>query len=390
MKKILINPFLMFGFTFLFVIFSFNLELSGLYKGVSSLSINLLFSIFIITSLIIGVIVNYSALNRCRFNYSLDFLKPHKTLSIAILMIGFVAECYNNGGVPLVMVLKGMPYDYTQFGIKTFHVFYMSYLSASTIVNYERFLKTKRKYFLIPAALGIMVTVLIMNRGATLLLVFPMFLMTLFEIKGRLKIRTLVLFFTVGITFIIMFGVLGDKRMLASGYQDENIIMKIGEASPIFEKLPSGFFWTYLYSTSPYANLLLQLKEGNVNQGYLDDYVAGVMLPDFVSKYTNPEVTSKYELFKITPELNVATGFSMALILSGIAGVIFLYLWLLFFNSIFIFINNNYYLLSVCANLSAINIFMCFNNMLIFSSCVLQLLLITIFARVKLGRYLVL
>lgn len=266
----------------------------------------------------------------------------------------------------------------------------MSYLSASTIVNYERFLKTKKKYFLISVLLGLLITILIMNRGATFLLVFPIFLMTLFEYKGHMKARTLFLFGLIAIFFIIIFGVLGDKRMLASGYQNENVIMEIGQASPVFEHLPSGFFWTYLYSTSPYANLMLQLKGGNINQGYIDDYIAGVMLPDFISKYTNPDLSIKYELLKITPELNVATGFSLALIISGLAGVSFLYIWLLLFNTVFIWINKHLYLLSVCATLTTINIFMCFNNMLIFSSCFLQLLMITLFARVKIGKYLIL
>lgn len=42
--------------------------------------------------------------------------------------------------------------------------------------------------------------------------------------------------------FIIGFGYIGDKRMIASGYKSDTAIMEIGQANDIFYSIPSGFF----------------------------------------------------------------------------------------------------------------------------------------------------
>lgn len=159
-----------------------------------------------------------------------------------VLIVGFFLECMNNRGIPLFVVFKGDAYDYTQFGIKTFHVFYMGYLSASVIINFERFLRSKCRYYLITPMLGIVITILIMNRGSTFLLLFPMGLMYLGMLRVKFRFKHLSLFVAALISIIILFGIMGDKRMLASGYDNENIIMEIGKADPLFEILPSGFF----------------------------------------------------------------------------------------------------------------------------------------------------
>lgn len=327
MKRMFVNPFLMFAATFLYVIIAFNFKLSGFYEGIEIKTLNILFFIFIIVSFFIGVIYNYTLLSKFNFYERFKFIYRYKSLSAFILVFGFLLECVNNGGVPLFMVFKGGAYDYTQFGIKTFHVFYMGYLSASVIVNFERFLRSRYKYYLITPIIGLAITILIMNRGATFLLLFPMGLMYLSMLRVRFGFKHLNIFIVGLLGIIFLFGILGDKRMLASGYQNENVIMDIGRADPFFKVLPTGFFWTYLYSTSPFANLNLQLNVANVDKGTLDDFIAGVILPDFISKYTDPTLLEHYDIAKITPELNVGTGFSAALVIFGFIGVIMLFFW---------------------------------------------------------------
>lgn len=390
MKTIFINPFLMFGFTFLFVMVTFNFKLSGLYISASSDVMNIVFLLLISLSLFIGCLYKTTTINRNKLIVASKSVSLNKSLASGILIFGFLAECLNNNGIPLLMVFRGESYDYTQFGIKTFHVFYMGYLSASAVVNYERYIHSKKRSFLIPPILSIIITLLIMNRGATFLIIFPMALMYISTLKVKFRIRHMFIVLSGIVMFIVLFGVLGDKRMQASGYDQENAIYEIGKADPIFTGLPSGFFWTYLYSTSPFANLLLQENYNNTDRGDVGDFISAAILPDFISKYTNPDLPNKYALDKITPELNVATGFSQALIIYGVTGVILLFMWFLFVNAFFIKLNQHAYLISTCATLSSMAIFMSFNNMMIFSSCVIQLIFVTLLTRFKINKAFVL
>jgi len=389
MKKMLINPFLMFGLTFLSVLFFYQLGLSGLYfKDEGSVTVFLMV-IFAIISMAIGFVFHPLSrffIERKLINFSLKYKKNY---SLYILLIGFALECLNNGGIPLLMVLKGQVYDYTQFGIKTFHVFYMGYLSAAAVINIERYAYTKDKKYLKIPAVAILVTILILNRGATLLIVFPMGLMLIALMRSKLTFRHIFLTFIAIIAFIIMFGVLGDKRMSSSGYDDPKAILQIGEADPVFNVLPSGFFWTYLYATSPMANLIHQESVANLSMGTVDDFLAATIYPDFVSKYTDAELSEKYDLKKITPELNVGTGFSMAFIIMGFAGGWFLFLWFILITAFFMYANRYTYFSSACATLTSMAIFMSFNNMLVFSSCVLQLIFVTVLTRFRFNNTLI-
>ncbi|WP_312193289.1 hypothetical protein [Sphingobacterium sp.] len=383
MRKILINPFFMFGMTFLSVLCFYQLGLSGLYSKDNGSVTAFLIVIFSIISISMGLIFHplssfflKSRVSNFKVNYK-------KNLSGYILLIGFALECINNGGIPLLMVLRGNLYDYTQFGIKTFHVFYMGYLSAAAVINIERYVYTKDKKYLKIPLLSILITILILNRGATFLIVFPMGLMFIALMRSKIKIRHMFLTFLAVIGCIVMFGVLGDKRMSSSGYDDSNAIFSIGEANPVFENLPSGFFWTYLYATSPMANLIHQESVDNLSMGAVDDFLAAAIYPDFVSKYTDADLAEKYDLKKITPELNVGTGFSMAFIIMGFIGGWLLFIWFILITAIFLYANRYTYFASACATLTSMAIFMSFNNMLIFSSCVLQLIFVTLFTRFR-------
>lgn len=389
MRKILINPFLMFGLTFLYVFVSFNMGLSDLYLKTYDYSLNLIFTCYIIICLFLGYIYHLTLLSRNNKLFHASEVISKRTLSNLVLIFGFILECANNGGIPLFLVLKGAAYDYTQFGIKTFHVFYMGYLSASAIINFERYLLSNNKTYLIAPVLAILITILILNRGALLLILFPIFLMYIASLQVRIKIKHFTFICAILITVIVGFGILGDKRLISSGYEEQDAILKIGEASPLFENVPTGFFWVYLYSTSPYANLMLQANQGNINQGDIGDFLATSIYPDFISKYTNPNLGDRFFLAKITPELNVGTAFCMPLITLGILGLVLYFIWFLVFNVLFIHLNKNGYLLSTAATLTSISIFLSFNNMLTFSSCVLQILFITVFSRLRFGHRMV-
>lgn len=384
MMLFFINPFLVFSFTFLSAIFLYELKLSDLYiTGFSDIVFYFLIISFV--SFLIGLIYHFSIFRKNSFlsySYKNTYLKDY---SFYILLLGFILECVDNQSIPIVAIFSGQEYDYTQFGIKTFHVFYMAYLSASAVVNMQRFLFSKNKRFLKTPILAIFITILMVNRGAMILLLLPMILMSVVMFRGRLKPIHIVFFAFLWLFIVLVFGYLGDKRLQASGYEDPQAIFNIGKADEVFFYVPSGFFWTYLYSTSPLANLALQ-SEDNISRGEFGDLLVVSVYPDFISKYTNPDIFQHYDFEKITPELNVGTGFMASYIVLGVHGVIFLFFWFFILNSFFIYFRPRAYSISICTTLASISSLMIFSNMLIFSSCFLQLIFIMYLTRFRIGK----
>jgi len=389
MMLFFINPFMMFSFSFIGVIILYKLKLSDLYEIHSDNYIVACLLVMSIISFAIGIIYHRSVFRRnahSGFSHSKIYLKDY---SFYILILGFILECINNQSIPIVTILRGQQYDYTQFGIKTFHVFYMAYLSASAIVHMERFFYSKDKRFLKTPITAILITILIVNRGATILILLPMTLMSLTMLKEQLKARHVGICMSALLLAVLVFGFLGDKRLQASGYEDSQAIYDIGKANPVFIDLPSGFFWTYLYTTSPLANLALQSNE-DLFRGDFSDLLVVSIYPDFISKYTNHDIFKTYDFEKITPELNVGTGFITSYIVFGVYGVVFLFFWYLAVNSLCIYFRPRKYSISLYATLASISSLMIFNNMFIFSSCFLQLTFIMFMTRFRVGKLLLL
>ncbi|MHA7847600.1 oligosaccharide repeat unit polymerase [Serratia sp. D1N4] len=388
MKKTFLNPMYLFGFSFLLAIFLYEAQLSGLYKNGSRL-ITIVMVFICIVSIVIGFFFNgmfngKSIRNREEFDRD-KIMWPNALF----VVIGFAIECAASGLIPLLVVIQGYNYEYRDFGIKTFHVFYMSYTSAFSIICFNRYLDSKNKKLLIYAMLGVLVSILIVSRGATMLLVLPMTLMYFAKRNSSRKVKlkskiAIIVFFISG---IILFGFLGDKRMVASGYTSEDAIMDIGIANDAFRRAPSGFFWVYLYASSPYGTLAAQERFDNVNKGTIKDFVIGSIIPDFISKHLQEEGSIGFQPKRLTPELTVGSGFSVAIATFGFAGITLLFLWMVFLSFLFAWLNKNKYMVEICAILSSSAALMVFDNMFIFSSCVMQLVIITIFSRVRIGNY---
>jgi oligosaccharide repeat unit polymerase len=382
MKNSFLNPFYIFSFSFLVVIFLFSLHLSGLYT--ENNAVTLVIIVACIVYLFIGFLFNKAYVDKLVYTKK-NHYRPNITIPMVFVIFGFFIDCLPDFSIPLLNIMWGNDYSYNEFGLKTFHVFYLGYVSAFSVVSFERYLNYKDKQFLVGAFLGILVTILIVNRGAMLLLITPMALLYLNQ-KKKSSIKRKISFLIFVLVAIIFFGYLGDKRMLSSGYQSSDIIFDIGQASDFFRLLPSGFFWVYLYGTSPFGTLIKQDYVGNVDKGNIFDFISANVIPDFISKYTYPDVFHKFGYLQLTPELTVGTGLGHSLVVFGYLGVVISFLWMFFIIIIFSWLNRNYYLKSTLAVLSAVCLFMIFDNMFIFSSCVMQLFLLSIFIRLKVGR----
>lgn len=382
-----LNPFWMCALSYISVLFLYSLQLSDLYSSFGVVSI-LIISL-IIAFIIIGWFFNKKLKGWLTRNENKGRTKPIIWFNVSAVVVGFLIDCLPAFQIPIISILRGDIYSYNDFGLKTFHVIYMGYISALAVVSFENYLKFRRLSFLLGFMLPIIVTLLIVNRGALLLIIFPMAFVYINHLSKSksLNVNAKVIGCVLVFIGIVAFGYLGDKRMISSGYTDEKAILQIGKADPVFEYMPTGFFWVYLYASSPIANLIEQESSNNYDKGDLLDFIPGAILPDFISKYTSPNIDERYEFNKITPELTVSTGFGRAVVILGDAGFYLLTIWMIFIIVLFGWLNRDFYIRSACAILSSISVLMIFDNMFIFSSCVMQLIVLTLFSRCRVGAY---
>lgn len=384
MRFYFLNPFWMMASGLALSMMLYQLGLSGLYLvpfNEIDVSLILVMAVCVVSG---GIALS--------FLYSRLQQKPQGTVSNANLYfliggvwLGFAAELFYEGGIPLVMSLSGGGYDYSQFGIPTFHVFFLSYCSAFAVASFDRFMQGCGWKNLLPVFSALVIELLIVNRGAMLITFGACILLYLFSCKHLVRSFFCALIAVLGM--IVAFGYVGDKRMKSSGYSEDGAIYKIGQADELFNDplLPSGFFWSYLYASSPYANLVKQAAVGNESKGSISDFLSVAVVPDFISKYYYSLNDVHLEL--ITPELNVATGFGRAFVTYGYVGVLFLFVWYCCFVTSFIAFNGRFLLRPVVAILCVMSLMMIFENMLIFASFVVQIILLTLVGRVRFNEF---
>jgi hypothetical protein len=94
------------------------------------------------------------------------------------------------------------------------------------------------------------------------------------------------------IVLIYLFGMMGTLRVSreAKVKYDNQLFLKIGEATPDFREsiVPNEFFWTYVYISSPLANLQenIRLAEPVIGFDRFIELINSELLFDFVSKRT--------------------------------------------------------------------------------------------------------
>jgi len=337
---------------------------------------NLIATIFLSISIGISYFFSYFFynLNKSKYRHrSITSLNTRFWLLFNTTIIIFIAECIYNGGIPILQMLSNNGYDYTQFGIPVLHVAYVGYYSAFSVCCFDRYLNNNDRRWLYGTALGLALSILIVNRGAFLITFFSLLLLYLFY-RGTIK-KAINLVIIVALVFYA-FGYLGGKRLESSGYSNESAILIIGKATKDFidSPIPNEYFWSYLYITSPLANLNNGANYQTSNRAGLSDVIAYQILPDFISKRIYSE-TEAYQFRPnlITPELNVATFYGRSIGMYGFLGSTILFFWYLIFTIITaLFLGKRYFLPGI-AILSSMSAMLIFDNMLVFSGCLFQL-----------------
>jgi oligosaccharide repeat unit polymerase len=369
------NPFFVYVFAFSCVLGVYQLGWSGIYP---ELSLGLM--VFFFSTLCLALIFSFF------ISRSIQKIENYKvggmsTKIFFLLIFGFLVDIAYQGDVPLKMVIEGGDYNYADFGIPTFHVAIVTFGGVFSVVRFSDYVYSKNPLFLIQAVAPIVFDIAIVNRGAVLLALISWLFVVIIK-SGGLSIKRGVVHAMALLIILYFFGILGDVRA------GEGSIEEIGKPTEAFDNsnVPKSYFWTYVYITSPMANLQETINELPHESGSFSEFFVSELMPDFISKRVigHLGVNDKIEIPLITPELNVSTiyarsygylgWFGLGAMFASLVAGIFIYVKL---------IENSAYRVPALALLNTLIVFCIFDNMITFSGMSLQLAWLLFFSNQK-------
>lgn len=326
------NPYFSFSAGFLVALILYALPWSSLYPPLSG---NVL-SFLLVTITLAG---SFGLFWRRKIIYKATNVDHDVRVAIwvtAIMMMLWLAEFIYAGGIPIAMILTSQRFDYTQFGIPTLHVFLVTFSSFYTIFLFHVYCSSRSKLVLTLVLLHLGMAVLIFNRG--MLLFNLSSLACVYAItSAKISMRTVALSFPVGLLVLYAFGVLGTIRVshLANTSYSNEHFMNLGQATSDFRNgvIPHEFFWSYVYISSPIANLQENVDKYHNREVSTQNvlyWTNNEVAMDFISKRIN----SKFDLkpagdFRIHGNLTAATIFSRSYSYLGFTGLILMALIIL-------------------------------------------------------------
>ena len=200
----------------------------------------------------------------------------------------FAIEIVLSGGIPLFLVIKGANFYEMESGATHLHVF--SLWSVYSTIRFADFLYSKRRFYLLEAALPVIFYALLVYRGPAMITLTSWVFIFIIKNNG-LKLKHVAIAGIAAICVLYVNGRIGDMR--SPGQE-----AMIGKPSAVFRDsgIPRTFFWTYLYSTVPIANLQLSVDKIQLNQGTVAEFIVSELIPDTFSRrimpYVNHQVAS--------------------------------------------------------------------------------------------------
>lgn len=375
-----LNPYLIYGVGFSFALTCYTFGWSDLYPPLQP-AVVIFLALTILAGTAIGILIikKYPAL---RPSGELISVRNAGLVTGAIYILWIIEFIYA-GGIPLIKIITYQPYDYRLFGVPTLHVVIVTFSSFFTIFLFQAYVMTRSRGHFILFTINLFAAILIYNRG-----------MFLFNVTGALSIllmctsRVRIYHIVYGVMFCVVlayaFGVLGSMRVsheARKSYGNADFL-HTGHATPRFVEsgLPPEFFWSYIYLSSPIANLQHNINTHPAPPVTLDrvsTWVINETLPDFLSKRINrfsrlqPE-----EAERITGPFNAASIHTQSFLYLGFPGMalITLVLFLLPWGYAKLIPRQSPYFLSGIALLNTMFLFSVFVNTISFTGLSFQLI----------------
>ncbi len=383
MKKNIVvdcNPFFIYVIAFLVPILLYLLDWSYLYPPLSP-QLLLFFAVTFFISLMLGGYIN----TKGALQYLGQIKKPNLKFVLIGLTIANGLDFAYERQIPLFSIISLITQDnYGTFGIPTFAVVVSTLGSFMTTYLFNCYLVTKEKKYLFASMYLFIFPVLIFSRGTILLNLSNVLFLYLFSRKkGKAKIYLRLVFFL--LLVLLVFGYAGNLRTNNQSNKDESlsreIMIDLGKAKPSFvnSSIPPEFFWSYIYISSPLANLQEDINTYPVEYTptTVFRYFNYELIFDSISKRIGSVVgIDKIYNNLIAPYLTVGTIYSGSYTNLGWIGMIITFVFLMGILLLYVTLlkpTNPYYATGI-AVLNTLVLFNLFDNMIAFTALSFQLL----------------
>jgi hypothetical protein len=353
-----VNPFYLYCIAFSLAIFVYLWGWSNLYPKLSA-SLMLFFAVSFLLFIFSGYIFNKKYFVVLNFHISDSVLND--VIFFLIIFLGIINVLYMR-----YLPILDRSRDYLTFGMPVVDPVFNTLSIFFSIFFFQSFLGTRRKKFLIYVLTILIFQILIFRRSTIVwILLSSSFMYLIYTKQVRLIIITaaLVLF----PLFSFGFGLYGNWR---SNISKSKALNDLG-ASTIFIKsgISYNHYMTYLYITSPLANLQKNVNEsyGFLNRGDLKNFFFYCINPvSLTLRLEKPLKLSPPDCPLIIPALIVGSYFMISFFTMGWPGMIFLLLFLFCFIVLCLFIIKrwNTFTTSTFAILSATVSLLIFSNFL--------------------------
>lgn len=330
----MINPHICYAVSWLVALLVYSMGWSILYP---SLDVTLI--IFIVVTLIVHVIL-WKRVKVSERHTQKSFSEPKidslfVTVFIYVLLI---VDFVFGGGIPLFKLILNIPFDYRLFGTPVLHVFVVSFGSFYTVYLFHFYLTSKKKKYLYLFLLNLSIAILICSRA---MLIFNLTAAAVLYLNSLQRLPLRLVFYSVPaiVVILFLFGVVGTRRAsfeLNQSY-NTNLFLENGEASPSFRKssVPSEFFWSYFYISSPLANLQLNIRHFKVPSLSWKrslEFFNNEILFESISKRLNALLKIHRESeFRVKSHFNASTIYSVSYSYLGWLGMVIMALYLIAF-----------------------------------------------------------
>lgn len=389
-KASLWNPFFIYILGFAISLSVYHLGWSNLYP---TISFQLL--LFFLLTFLYSFFVGWHVYEKKIIVYR-DVRRDKNIPTIAVfIVLGFCLEFLYLRHVPLLSILAGWECDYSAFGIKSFHPFLVTFSSFYSVYVFHVFLSTRKRKYIIIYLLVLAMPLLIFSRGTFLLILSSSLFVYLFSIR-KLRFKFIVISVFLIVILFYLFGLAGNIRCSHQAGRTEHItssdiILAIGDAKDAFRKsaIPKVYFWAYIYTSSPLANLQKTITETDptdLSFNRLLLFINSEILPDFASKRISRFLRiEKVNIEQITPELAVSTVYARSYVHLNWLGLVLMFSFTMFGSFLYIMLlrRNNVFFITGIALLNTLIFFNIFSNMFSFSGMSFQLVYPLVFSFCK-------
>ncbi len=369
----MINPHWCYVIAFLGAAFVYQLGWSTIYPSWSSS-----LTLFIFSTILIQLLLGWIWKKKWKPYPPAEQQLSAITITFFIYSLWIIEFIYADG-IPLFKIILHQPYDYRLFGVPSLHVFIVTFASFYTIFLFHLFITNRKKIHFLLFLINLASALLIYSRAMFIFIIIASFFIFLANVRFRMLPLILIGLISV-FGLLYSFGILGNMRVSAEAKSSYNpdIFLELGQPTDRIKKslLPKEFFWSYIYISSPLANL-----QTNINTPRIDtlhnfwEHANNEMLFDFISKRVN-QITGWQRVRESTipGPFNVSTIYSRSYSYQGWLGLFLMAIFISVYPWIYVWLlPRNPYSQTGLAILASMYLFLVYDNTIRFTGLSLQL-----------------